>query len=460
MQDDMTEGALTPRVILYTSAVGQPVIDACRMSAPGSASLAAFAPEAALRHLASGEKLFIIWHGAAETLARALAAGSAPGPALTEWSAAMQQVLAVFRRNRRRVTLLADSVFTSPGAALTELGLQVAPAGARDPAYPAHLAALADLAIARLPELAAVLAELQASSILPASQAFDFAALDQIAAGLAAQTADQARSAEAHQAALNEAGLLQEQLSLLQETMEAQTAGWDRQKAALQQRVTELEPLADTADRLRAELEQLRPLAAEAADLRQKIAERDDRLAKTEHLHSQTAARLATSENEMAHLQAQLDLLQAALDMQAAEAGRQAAAASDQDMARLLADLRREAEARVAAEVQLGRLRGQIVVQQQERNDLIAARDAMSRLTADSTGLLDTIAAQARELENLRAREAELVASLEQLHAHETELSQALSAEIAERERVFASHSWKMTEPLRTARRLLSRPRS
>ena len=37
------------------------------------------------------------------------------------------------------------------------------PAGAGAPAYPAHLAALADLAIARLPELAAVLAELQAA---------------------------------------------------------------------------------------------------------------------------------------------------------------------------------------------------------------------------------------------------------------------------------------------------------
>jgi len=252
------------------------------------------------------------------------------------------------------------------------------------------------------------------------------------------------------------------------------------QVETLSHELTRVQAAARTAaEQIDAMTAQLQEARSANAQLRDQLAEGQKAAAallaqERDALSEQTQAALLRSETEARQeiglLRAQIRQLQSQIAQERSrpapqdpgELGRltEALATAERALSRALSDLRAEATSRAEAERRAQGLADQLDRRQSHEQDLIAAREQIARIMQDDTGLLDTIAAQQRTLEAQSAREAELAAELAELHGRESGLAAEVTALHAEIERIMASRSWKVTEPLRGARRLLHKPAS
>lgn len=119
----------------------------------------------------------IVWPDPAALVARTLEDGHIPFAIAGNWRLAAQQVLDIYRRNRRRVVLVDARLFGDGGDAgraqlARRLGLSAQILPAPDVAAPDAVSmALAASVLPRLPDVEACLEELLSSSLSPATEA-------------------------------------------------------------------------------------------------------------------------------------------------------------------------------------------------------------------------------------------------------------------------------------------------
>jgi chromosome segregation ATPase len=241
-------------------------------------------------------------------LAVALASGQPPGPVLETWQETAGALLALFRRNRRRLVLLSEAALASDDpetrAQLHDrLGLSGGPGL---PAAPARTTGedlprlLAWLAVPQLDQLRPLLSELEASSIFCPRPAFDPARLE--GAGL--------RLSQDHE----RQSLLTDQLRLDQRARETDLTEIRRQSQAAETRNKELAAQNETLrSKIDAQQKQIAQLQQQATAL---TAERDRNSAEVKTLKTG----LAESQEQVAELQKQATALTAERDRNADQA--------------------------------------------------------------------------------------------------------------------------------------------
>ncbi|OJY28921.1 MAG: hypothetical protein BGP11_19310 [Rhodobacterales bacterium 65-51] len=432
--------------------------------------------------LEAGKPCAAIWHDPSDMLAEALVSGQPPGPVLETWQETASALLALFRRNRRRLVLLSEAALASDDpetrAQLHDRlgltggpGLPTAPARATGEDLPRLLAWLA---VPQLDQLRPLLSELEASSIFCPRPAFDPARLE--GAGH--------RLSQDHE----RQSLLTDQLRLDQRARETDLTEIRRQSQAAETRNKELaaqnETLRSKIDALQKQIAQLQQQATaltaerdrnstEAQTLQTQVAERQKQIAE---LQKQATAltserdrknvevktlqtRLAEGQKQIAQLQKQATVLTADRDRQGTEEtgllrdqirfmqqaldalaqerdGKQSELAelalnSDRAVSKALAEARMAAEARARAEAEL----------------------------AEAYGERDRLYREAEQLEETRAHVDRMAADLATLHAtliaRENDLAEMRSSAAA----ILTSNSWKVTAPLRRVSLMLGRHR-
>lgn len=397
--------------------------------------------------LEAGKPCAAIWRDPSDMLAEALASGQAPGPVLETWQETAGALLALFRRNRRRLVLLSEAALASDDpetrAQLHDrLGLSGGPGL---PAAPARTTGedlprlLAWLAVPQLDQLRPLLSELEASSIFCPRPAFDPARPE--GAGL--------RLSQDHE----RQSLLTDQLRLDQRARETDLTEIRRQSQAAETRNKELAAQNETLrSKIDAQQKQIAQLQQQATAL---TAERDRKNVEVKTLQT----RLAEGQKQIAQLQKQATVLTADRDRQGTEKtgllrdqirfmqqaldalaqerdSKQSELAelalnSDRAVSKALAEARMAAEARARAEAELSEAYGE--------------RDRLYR--------------EAEQLEETRAHVDRMAADLATLHAtliaRENDLAEMRSSAAA----ILTSNSWKVTAPLRRVSLMLGRHR-
>lgn len=319
-------------------------------------------------------------------LAQAMARQTLPAQALEEWQSQARRLLALNRRNRRRVRILfLDAAARRPEAAAGLFGAALAdwnpePAREDTPAQAgddAVLRLLAQSLIATDAEARALAAELDAVSLLPAAED---AATEAEAAFHAWQAAGaakrQAVEVAALQAAANDRNAALQ--AALEQVLEQAGAEAERTQA-------DLDAQAARADALAAEMEAAR---AEAG------ARIEELLAELEASRAETG----TTREEVDLLQAQTRLMRSELDMVAREKLQ-----LEQRLAQVsqgLESFRAQAEER---EAELGTLRGRAA---DKDRGLEAAGREMQALAARGAALearAAALEARLRQVENSRS---------------------------------------------------------
>lgn len=215
--------------------------------------------------LATGRFCAVIWADPASVLAEALAQGTSPRQALTDWQDAAGSLLRLYRRNRRQLVLLSEAALSSSDPE-TLAQLQARLGIKRPPAPPvpaptglANLAGLlAESVVCTLEQLRPLLAELEASSIHCPRPASSPERLEQAGEWLMHQR--------------SERSLLQDQIRLLDQALvsrEAERAATlaelEQSRAEARSRTeAELLKLRDECDRLRQDTRQLAETRAHA----------------------------------------------------------------------------------------------------------------------------------------------------------------------------------------------------
>lgn len=397
--------------------------------------------------LEAGKPCATIWRDPSDMLAEALASGQPPGPVLETWQETASALLALFRRNRRRLVLLSEAALASDDPETRvqlhdRLGLSGGPGL---PAAPARATGedlprlLAWLAVPQLDQLRPLLSELEASSIFCPRPAFDPARLE--GAGH--------RLSQDHE----RQSLLTDQLRLDQRARETDLTEIRRQSQAAETRNKELAAQNETLrSKIDAQQKQIAQLQQQATAL---TAERDRNGAEVKA--RQTA--LEESQKQIAELQKQATMLttdrdrqgteetgllrdqirfmQQALDALAQERdSKQSELAelvlnSDRAVSKALAEARMAAEARARAEAEL----------------------------AEAYGERDRLYYEAEQLEETRAHVDRMAEDLATLHAtliaRENDLAEMRSSAAA----ILTSNSWKVTAPLRRVSLMLGRHR-
>lgn len=363
--------------------------------------------------LAEGRLCLLIWQSPRQALAAAIAAGLPPSQAIAEWQGTAEDILDLFRRNRRRMVLVDSDLLHAAGPAETgdaadlrdrlaqRLGLDalpVLPAQTTEAPVTDLVAGLAPLALAQIQD---VLAELQASSLALPPCPLPLDVLDRAMQSLTDAGRQQAQ----------ERALLMEQIrqsdSALQSAAEARAE----------------------AEQLRRQLQQMQAAVDQLA-----AAEKTALADLARHQGDETRARTEIDllKAQIRHMQAPMEETLVALQRAEAECDRlqKAQNVAEQALSRALAEARREAEARGQAERDLQDLRQQLEAREQQSRDL-------------QQQLHDRDATLARETGALHHR----IAELEGEQAH-------LRAEVA---RIMSSASIRVTEPMRALRRWLGR---
>lgn len=404
-----------------------------------------FSLDAATAALLSGERVVLLWQTPARRLARALAAGHSAAAALADWTAEAGDLLALFRRNRRRITLLALDTMSVPGGAermASRLNLRRTPLVLPQAEGPEPADILAMLAVRGEAVVASLEAELRAGSADAPPQADGPALLVAMADALrtlerdaqaawSRETAAAARAAALEEdriAARTEIDQLRQNLSeaMLDLRAERQRTGAREEVALLRDQLTLVQGLIETMRTGMAESERAGLIAerdaARAANVQlgaelQRLGSESDALAEA---LSTTKAELSTLEDEHAAARAETDLLRMTLS---------------EALERLEVE---RGQAGTKEEVTL--LRGQLVLVQGLIENMRTGLAEAER--AQLTGELDAIRAEAG---HLRA----------ELH-HASRERDAHAAQIAA---LYASNSWRVTAPLRRVSLMLGRHR-
>lgn len=504
-----------------------------------------YSRDSLLAALPASARCVVVWQSPRKALAQALQTHERPSAALGRWLEGAQEILALYRGNRRKMLLVEDAVLSRPDLQderdrlAQRLNLTAIPdGGAHDPIAPV-IDLIATLAPAMIEPLQSTLSELVASSYsAPPPALVPLTDMDSAAQELTGLTlenrhlkqaeatirAEAARTARALHDAQAERALLITQIGLSDDAIRnlgsaldearAQAADLDQRLAETRQETEELrtrmlraqaemEALSATArqtrqdaDARRAEAEQLRQrltqsqmaveqlVAAEKAALARiaeleaanaqarreadlalqavqgKLSESQNRL-RAEQTAAQTLRnqetslkadvaalqqRIAQTEADRAGICAENDLFRAQLLLMQTEMGHanseletykaeqdrlnRALNTSEQAVTRALATARSEAEARQAAE-----------------QDLLALRQHL----ATEQGVVQDLQNQLRSAQqDLRQHEDTTRQQILGLQAERD----ALQKEV---QRILDSASIRLTEPLRAARRLMSR---
>ena len=256
--------------------------------------------------LEAGKPCAAIWHDPSDMLAEALASGQPPGPVLETWQETAGALLALFRRNRRRLVLLSEAALASDDPE-TRAQLHDRLGLSGGPGLPAARTTgedlprlLAWLAVPQLDQLRPLLSELEASSIFCPRPAFDPARLE--GAGL--------RLSQDHE----RQSLLTDQLRLDQRTRETDLTEIRRQSQAAETRNKELAAQNETLrSKIDAQQKRIAQLQQQATAL---TTERDRNSAEVKTLQSG----LAESREQVAELRKQATALTAERDRNADEA--------------------------------------------------------------------------------------------------------------------------------------------
>lgn len=467
--------------------------------------------------LEAGKPCATIWRDPSDMLAEALASGQPPGPVLETWQETASALLALFRRNRRRLVLLSEAALASDDpetrAQLHDrLGLSGGPGL---PAAPARTTGedlprlLAWLAVPQLDQLRPLLSELEASSIFCPRPAFDPARLE--GAGLRLSQDHERQSLLTDQLRLDQraretdlteirrqsqaAETRNKELAAQNETLRSKIDAQQKQIAQLQQQAT---ALTAERDRNSAEVKTLKTGLAESqeqvAELQKQAtaltAERDRNADQAQTLQT----RLAEGQKQIAELQKQATALTADRDRNGAEVkARQTALEESQKQ---IAELQKQATMLTAERdrqgtEETGLLRDQIRFMRQALDALAQERDSkqseLAELALNSDRAVSKALAEARMAAEARARaEAELAEAygerdrlyyeaeqLEETRAHVDRMAEDLAtlhATLIARENdlaemrssaaaILTSNSWKVTAPLRRVSLMLGRHR-
>lgn len=357
-----------PLTVLHTGGLPGEVPAALAAALAEGDSLRAFSPSAAEAALAEGHRLALLWTPAETVLAGALAQGLPPARALADWAQETAPLLELFRRNRRRITMIPGDILAEEAGAARlagRLALPRLPAPPEAPAAPCLTGILARLAAPRCAEWRDLQEELRASSLDTPEPALTGADLEAVAAELADWRA-QATQAEA----------LRGRLDAGQRALDAALA----ERAALRRAVGDL--LAETRE---------------------------------------AAGGRAGEGTEVVLLREQLALVQGVLeDMQAARAEgataeetaalQTALAAAERNTARALAEARAAAEARLQVEAGLA----------EAQAGLEAAGAELAGARAEIEDLRRDLETARQELDDRRAHEAAIY------HSHSWRLTAPL----------------------------------
>jgi len=422
----------------------------------------------------------ILWADPTSRLTEALEQGTDPVAVISAWQDEAQAVLAVFRRNRRRLTLIEaqaliselgqpDRVFLRERLDCPDLPLPLGPdTQAKDPqAGPSLAAMIAAAIVPRIADIQDSLNELQGSGICALQSDMPASAISAMADELGRRQAQ----AAAELAAEREAGQRRdaehaEDLSLLRAELALQQQRAEGARTAAEGRLRALEAESRTAAQEAGRA--LEAARAEGARLGAALAARDEELAKTiargkarDQAVTQAAAELVAereaAEAEVARLGEELAetiargkardqaLAQAAAELVAErEAAEAEVARLGEELARAVTELAAEREAGQRRQEGSAReqslLRTQIALQQQEAEQ--ARTSAESRLRA--------VWAEGRQA----AIEAEraLMRALADLR---TEASARRTAE-RQREKILESTSWRVTRPIRQIKTMIA----
>jgi len=490
---------------------------ACKARFVLPVSFAPFAAETVSQALEAGQTVVVVYLRAAPFLQRAIEAGQTPGAALAAWVAQAQELLATQRQARRRVLLLEEALLVHGAAPeLARLVERFAEAGSGSavltdtpvavPAVTGLAAVLGAQALASSQAARALSGELEVGSLAFPAQLAGVEAID----ALLAETLSQ-------QAALVAA---QERAQRLVEVEDAaQKAAEDAagEKARLLAEVAELTGKLAAAEEGGAQAEALcqeREAEAHAAKAECQLllghigelnAESLSRAAETEALKAQSlAAEKLAAERAQALVTleqgAARERVTSAAKAAEIEAERKALAAERTTLLDRVKQL--EAEQRAAGEklaqaqardtaleaervlllqhleelrAESGQMNGRSQAQQERLNALeaelaltLAARDQAQGDLAQKQQELG-LTQQARDEGMLRATALgdELEAAkkhwdeiLTQAQTRELTLSAQLAALQAEFEKLVASRSWKVTQPLRSVNSLLGGTKS
>ena len=350
-------------------------------------STAAFDPAEIRAALAEGMACAILWADPATALAEAFAQGHDPAAAVTAWQDGAREVLSLFRRHRRQLTLIEAGVLTSAAGAVEQgflrerlalpnllLPLPSQPEPSAAPEGDAWPRLLATALVPQIADIQDSLTELRGSGVFLPPSGFPLTAVAAMASDLhrlgaerdaliTAREAAQQAHAQAAAEHAEEARLLRAEL-LRQQDRAAAAEG--RQQAL-------------EAESRKAAQEGERSLAraqTEAAGLRRDLAAKETELAKAieagqarDKAVLAAAAELAAERDAALQAQAlmrdQIALQQAELDRVQAELAKAAEAGQARDKAVLAAAAELAAE-RDAALQERGSLRDQIALQQRE----------------------------------------------------------------------------------------------
>lgn len=395
-----------------------------------------------------------------DSLAARLADGEAPDLALNAWCARTENILKVSRKARRRVAVVdMASIVADPDASLAflsqRLKLTLAPvtteAGTMEwePQAPRWRV----LATALLDQGAADLVD-ELETLLPSSNGLRRIAIADITATLDSFNAD---AAEADRSA-REAEALREVLHEMQKEMtEAAQTVADAQETEKQQQ--------DALAAARARLDEVQAsLVTLQSDHSKTLAALEAR----DHDYVATAEKLKQAQSDLSESGLKLDGLQTEL-AQANSLRTIAIGEKDQSIAVVQAKLN-DAKVQLSDKTgELEKLKAQVKALTSERallrevmSDINQQLEDLTReqqlLLASKQGLRQETVLQRQQYGQREAVLATLISErLAEAHDAQSQLQAKLDERIDELNRVYASTSWKVTEPMRATRRRIDR---
>lgn len=402
-------------------------------------------------------------------VARAMAEGQAPSQPLAQWCQEVEDVLRLFRHNRRRVTVLdADAATVAPEACLRylEARLQVrlgrpSPAHARNlPETDAVHQALAALAVQQSEPVQNLYAELEASA-LPVDPAADLSGPDiDRAFSVYTNGRDQAESLrreleQQREYAAHELSKTQEAQRQSDAKAEAANEELRRTEARLREYEAQAGQLAEQKQENQLLLTQVHQIQEELESyyLKAKEAEEERRQLKAEL--ENRAQRLQELEQARQEADTQLARANQALESAKADAQeKQDQLARLQEDQKQLQDRLAKAEADLAGKEELQQENELLLLQLHQVQEELESYYLEGQKNAKTLQeLKDKLAARDQTIKNKNWAIDKKEEKYQAMLAKKKQLERDLQAARTRLERVKRSASWKVTKPIRAVRR-------
>lgn len=381
----------------------------------------------------------VVWSDPARCLAVAIAEGGSLSDAVEGWQRRAEDVLAMFRRNRRGLTLVDAATFSAPATdpAWDVLGtrlklsqrIEVKDSGSNAPELLALT--LARLAVPQIESLRDLLEELRASSASPSSEGFAVSSLSAVADAYADQISRQeemslmksqlALQLEEAERTSEEGSLLQSQVTLLARELQRLTEIETAFEAQTRARENDQKELGRLRAQAEVEAEQAKQASEERALLQSQVTFLTREMQRLTEIEAAFEAQTRTHEDD----QEELGLLRAQVELQLEEARR-----ADRESAALRAET--------------DRLTRDVA-------RLMAAQTTQEKLHEQ------TLSAKSQELTQTTRDLGEAMKTCNELAAHTEKLGRDVEGLTTNLAMVYESTSWRVTAPLRGVKSLFSK---